>query len=146
MHSSHGMVTISISGYPSTWFLFIPSTNGIIPTIILMISLNDVWYVFSRYSKKEKGTDVQKVPLNVPNVTSNRLVRGALQIENWQPALQKKWKTFVSQEEHLFHKIPFQKMTDLPVALFSQLVVKYFQMPGVYSLFSSTDSIRWWYE
>ena len=38
---------------------------------------------------------VQKVPLNVPVVTSNRLVRGALQIENWQPALQKKWKTFV---------------------------------------------------
>ena len=48
---------ISISGYPSTWFLSIPSTNGIIPTIILMISLNDVWYVFSRYSKKEKGTE-----------------------------------------------------------------------------------------
>ena len=32
-------------------------------------------------------------------------------------------------------------MTDLPVALSSQLVDKYFQMPGVYSLFSSTDSI-----
>ena len=45
-------------------------------------------------------------------------------------------------EDHLFHQIPFQKMTDLPVALSSQLVDKYFQMPGVYSLFSSTDSIR----
>ena len=45
-------------------------------------------------------------------------------------------------EDHLFHQISFQQMTDLPVALSSQLVDKYFQMPGVFSLFSSTDSIR----
>ena len=138
------MVTISISGYPSTWFLFIPSTNGIIPTIILMISLNDVWYVFSRYSKKEKGTEGS---IKCPCCHEQQVGQGCT--SNWKLTTRasKEMKNICLRTICFikFHSKKWQ-IYPLPVALSSQLVDKYFQMPGVYSLFSSTDSIRWWYE